>query len=167
MWHNYCVISVTQISSSCWRCTNHYFGQVRTAWDPLAAERHRLHSADFAETINTSSTSRTFPNDYTRSHRECGHPRHLCNETLQTSRWFRRRRAVGWSRLRRDRIQLLVVVEIISKFAKFHYKGDEGVHTLDGTEYTACGNKKVNVQGTLSMAGTIYSDFNIIYEPKN
>ena len=40
-------------------------------------------------------------------------------------------------RLRRDRIQLPVVIEIISKFAKFHEKGDECVHTLDGTECSA------------------------------
>ena len=32
--------------------------------------------------------------------------------------------------------QLPVGVEVISKFAKLHGKGDEGVHTLDGTAFT-------------------------------
>ena len=36
---------------------------------------------------------------YTRFRRECGHPRHLfVMQLLQTSRWFRRRRAVGFDR---------------------------------------------------------------------
>ena len=77
---------------------------------------------------------------YTLFHRGCGHPHHLCYATLQTSRCFRPQRAVGFDRafrLRRDRIQLPVGVENISKFAKLHDKGDEGVHTLDGTEYIA------------------------------
>ena len=39
----------------------------------------------------------------------------------------------SWWDLRRDRIQPPVVVEIISKFAKFHDKRAEGVHTLNGT----------------------------------
>ena len=33
---------------------------------------------------------------YTLSHRECGYPRHPCHET---SRWFRRRRAVAFDRI--------------------------------------------------------------------
>ena len=58
---------------------------------------------------------------YTLSHRECGHPRHLCHATFAdcemisttTGSWIRSHRL----RLRRDRIQLPVVVEIILKSA--------------------------------------------------
>ena len=72
---------------------------------------------------------------YTLSYRECGHPRHFCHATLAdfemisttTGSWIR-------SRLRRDRIQLPVVAEIISSLQKLHDKGDEGVHTLDGID---------------------------------
>ena len=48
-------------------------------------------------------------------------------------------RTGNWWGLRRDRIQLPVIVELIWKFAKLHDKGDAGVHTLDdGTEYRNC-----------------------------
>ena len=68
---------------------------------------------DVAHTMQ--STSAVDENYYTLFHRECGHPRHL---------------------VRCDRIQLLVVVEIISEVCKVHDRGDEGVHTVDGTEYS-------------------------------
>ena len=57
----------------------------------------------------------------------------LCNFKMistTTGSWIR-------SRGDADRIQLPVVVEIISKFAKLHDKGVEGVHTLDGAECIA------------------------------
>ena len=45
----------------------------------------------------------------------------------------------SWIRTHRKphQLQLPVVVEINSKFAKLHDKGEEDVHTLDGTEYTS------------------------------
>ena len=63
-------------------------------------------------------------NSIRQSHRKCGHPRHLCYATLQTltmistttGSWIRSR--LRHFRLRRDRIKLPVVVEIISNVCK-------------------------------------------------
>ena len=62
-------------------------------------------------------------------------------QLLQTSRWFRRRRAVRFDRANRAFGAVESNCPLSSKSSrslqKLHDKGDEGVHTLDGTEYNA------------------------------
>ena len=84
-------------------------------------------------------------NLYTLSHRECGqlHPRmHENFEKFKmistpTGSWIR-------SRLRRDRIQLPVGVEITRIFQNFHAYVGEAVRTLDGTEYKLKHSSKIS-----------------------
>ena len=64
---------------------------------------------------------------------------------VKNSRWFRRRRAVGFDRASGAIESNCPSASKSSRiFHNFHDNGDESVHTLDGTEYLCCTNFKLN-----------------------
>ena len=79
--------------------------------------------------------------NYTLSHRECGHPRHLCHATFadfdddfddngQLKLMRPSARSIPTARRRRNHLELCK--NCMTKVTRM------SVHTLDGTEYTTC-----------------------------
>ena len=100
------------------------------------------------------------------SHRECGHPCHLCHAasadfemiSTTTGSWIRPSR----SRLWRCRIQLPVVIKIISKSAKVGQRWRGCPHSRSGTEYsyhetTSVVQQASEARGKVAMDEWLYS----------